>query len=178
MTETTTSARTLLLERARQLARPVDGLDQGDGERATPLLVARFGDERAAIELDCIIEVYRASVLTPIPGARAPVVGAVAWRGRILTVLDIAHSRHEPIATTDDTRILVLGQRTASFAVLADEVEDVQDVSTHEALPLASISPARREVVRGVTADGIVVLNAAALIARFAPIQHSTGTRE
>jgi len=172
------SARTVLIERARQLARPIVGLDQGDRERATPLLVARFGDERAALDLDCIIEVYRASLLTPIPGARAPVVGAVAWRGRVLTVLDIAHSRREPIAATDATRILVLGQRTASFAVVADEVEDVQDVNTHDVLPLDSISPARREVVRGVTADGIVVLNATALIARFAPTQLSTGTRE
>lgn len=180
MSEPNASARTVLRERARQLARPIDSLQQSDmhGERATPSLVARLGGERAAIELDWIIEVYRSSVLTPIPGARAPVLGAVAWRGRVLTVLDIAHSRREPIALTDASRILVLGQRSASFAILADEVEDVQDVSTQDAMPLDSVSLTRREVVRGVTADGIVVLNAAALIARFAPTQHSTGIRE
>ena len=67
-------------------------------------------------------------------------LGLLLWRGRVLTVLDIAHSRREPIAATDATRILVLGQRTASFAVVADEVEDVQDVNTHDVLPLDSIS--------------------------------------
>jgi purine-binding chemotaxis protein CheW len=180
MTELDTSARAVLLERARQLARPLAGAEQSDAldEKATTILVARLGDERVGIPLDYIIEVYVASEVTPIPGARAPVVGVIAWRGRVLSVLDIAHTRREPIATTDATRILVLGQRGASFAIVADDVEGVQDVAAHEAMPVEDISPARRELVRGVTPDGLVVLNAAALIARFAPTQHSTGTRE
>lgn len=180
MNETQTSPRTVLQERARQLARPLTTVGNRDasGANATSVLVARLGDERASIALDHIIEVYRAGELTPIPGALTPVVGLIAWRGRVLTVLDIAHTRSRSIEMTDATRILVIGQRTASFGIIADEVEDVQDLNAQEAVPIENISPSRREFVRGVTADALVVLDAAALIARFAPTQHTTGPRE
>jgi purine-binding chemotaxis protein CheW len=180
MTETATSTRTVLQERARQLARPLATVGNRDAASASTMsvLVARLGDERASIALDHIIEVYRAGVLTPIPGAQAPVVGLIAWRGRVLTVLDIAHTRSRAIAMTDATRILVVGQRTASFGIIADEVEDVQDLNTQEAAPIEDLSPSRREFVRGMTADALVVLDAAALIARFAPTHHTTGPRE
>jgi purine-binding chemotaxis protein CheW len=180
MNKIDTSPRTILQERARQLARPLTTVGKGDASAAdaAPVLVARLGDERASIALDHIIEVYRASELTPIPGAQAPVVGLIAWRGRVLTVLDISHTRSRAIEMTDATRILVIGQRTASFGIIADEVEDVQELNAQEAVPIDNISPSRREFVRGVTADALVVLDAAALIARFAPTQHTTGPRE
>ena len=180
MNETQTSPRTVLQERARQLARPLTTVGNRDasGTNATSVLVAKLGDERASIALDHIIEVYQSGELTPVPGAQAPVVGLIAWRGRVLTVLDIAHTRSRPIAVTDATRILVIGQRTASFGIIADEVEDVQELNTQDAVPIENISPSRRELVLGMTADALVVLDAAALIARFAPTQHTTGPRE
>ena len=175
-----TQAQTILRERARQLARPLAGIGElnATGAGATSVLVARLGDERATIALDHIIEVYRAAALTPIPGARTPVIGVIAWRGRVLTVLDIAHRRSDAIAITDTTRIIVIGQRTATFGIFADEVDDVEDLNTQEAAPVEDISPDRREFVRGVTSNALVVLDAAALIARFAPTQHSSGIRE
>ena len=180
MTEPDTSARAVLLERARQLARPLAGIQQNHvtRESASQLLVATLGNERAGISLDSVIEVHRPRELTPIPGARAPVVGAIAWRGRVLTILDIAHTRQTPLAITDATRVLVLGQRGPAFGLFADDVEDVHDINTHDTAPVEDVSAERREFIRGVTADGLVVLDAAALIARFAPPQHSTGLRE
>lgn len=180
MNGTRLSPQTVLQERARQLARPLAtvGARGASSVNTTSVLVARLGDERASIALDHIIEVYRSGELTPIPGAQTPVIGVIAWRGRVLTVLDIAHTRTRAIEMTEATRILVLGQRTASFGIIADEVEDVQDLNAQEAVPIENISPSRREFVRGVTADALVVLDAAALIARFAPTQHTTGPRE
>lgn len=180
MSELDPSALAVLRERARQLARPLGGADQTDitGEKSVPMLVARLGDERVGIALDHVIEVHRTVELTPIPGARSPVVGAIPWRGRVLTVLDIAHTRRGPIAMTDTTRILVIGERSVSFGIVADDVEDVLDVKAHEAAAVEDASAARRDFVRGVTADALVVLDAAALTARFAPTQHSTGSRE
>jgi chemotaxis signal transduction protein len=173
-------AQTVLRERARQLARPLEGIGELNvkGASATSVVVAKLGDERASIALDHIIEVYRTAALTPIPGARTPVVGVIAWRGRVLTVLDIAHGRSGPIAITDTTRIIVIGQRTAIFGVFADAVDDVEDLNAQETIPIEDTSPARREFVRGVTSNALVVLDASALIARFAPTQHSTGIRE
>lgn len=167
-------ARTLLAERARQLTRPLAEL-VSDDSGASSLLAVQIGDERVGIALDHITEVHRAAVLTPIPGARPPVVGVIAWRGRVLTVLDVAHSRRTPLKMTDSTRILVLGRQQASFGIIADDVEDVEGLDSQEVKPVEDVSPARSAFVLGTTADALVVLDAAALITRFAPPQTSTG---
>ena len=172
MTQSAHDARDLLAERARHLARPLveTGHSGPHGTSAViSMLVVRIGDEHVGVALDQITEVHRTAGLTPIPGARPPVVGAVAWRGRVLTVLDIAPRRSGPAVVAETTRILVLGQRRASFGIIADDVDDVRDVDVHDAAPVDDVDSARREFIRGVTADALVVLDTAALIARFAP---------
>ena len=168
---TDSGVRDVLAQRARQLARPLIERER-DGGAATggtmSLLVVRVSGERVGIPLDHIIEVYRTTALTPIPGAGPPVLGVIAWRGRVLTVLDIAHDRNGPVVVTDVTRFLVLGQRRGSFGVVADDVEDVQDVDMQDAAPVGEVAPHRRDFVHGVMADALVVLDVAALIARFA----------
>jgi len=177
MIDLNTAARAVLVKRARQLAQPIvdPGHHSADSGSGNSVIVVRIGDERVGIALDHTTEVYRANELTPIPGARPPVVGVVAWRGRVLTVLDIAHTRRGPIVITDATRILVIGKRTVSFGIVADDVEDVQDLNTLDLKPVENTSPARLEIIRGMTNDALVVLDVAALIARFAPNQQSTG---
>jgi purine-binding chemotaxis protein CheW len=169
MTDTGADARDLLARRARHLARPLAEreLTASEGDAAS-LLVIRVGAERIGVPLDHIIEVHRSTSLTSIPGAALPVLGVIAWRGRVLTVLDIAHDRNGPSVLSDTTRILVLGQRRASFGIVADDVEDVQDVALGDTASLDDVAPTRSEFVRGVMADALIVLDVAALIARFA----------
>lgn len=164
------AAHALLERRARALAVPLAAhvTVQGDADGALSLLVIRLSDERIAIALDHIIEVHRPSRLSPIPGALAPVVGVVAWRGRVLTVLDVAHGRSGAVVVGDATRILVMGDRRASFGIVADEVEDVLQLHAHQIGPVDDVAPARRDIVRGVTSDALIVLDAAGLVARFA----------
>ena len=160
----------ILAERARRLAQPADvhQILVEDAESDT-VLVIRLGDERVGVALGYITEVHRAARLTPIPGARPPVTGVIAWRGRVLTVLDIALQRAGPVTIGDTTRIVVIGQRRAAFGIVADEVDDAQVASLHDAAPVESIDPARAAFIRGVTSDALVVLDVPALIARFAP---------
>ena len=160
----------VLTERARRLARRiVVEEERAAADESSMLLVIRLGAERVGLALDFITEVHRAATLTPIPGARAPVAGVIAWRGRVLTVLDIATGRLAPPAIDEETRIIVIGQRRAAFGIVADEVEDVQSIDLHETAPVETADPTRAELIRGVTSDALVVLDAAALIARFAP---------
>lgn len=177
MTDLDTSARAVLERRARQLARPIvdDAQAIAAGEHDNSVLVVRLGDERVGIALDYTTEVHRAIELTPIPGARPPVVGAIAWRGRVLTVLDIAHTRRGPVVMTDTTRILVLGRGKPAFGIVADDVEDVQILNAQDINPVENAASGRREFIRGMTGAALVVLDVAALIARFAPNQQSTG---
>ena len=160
----------ILEARARRLARPVVidqvSLDEAD---SNTVLVIRLGGERIGVALDYITEVHRATRLTPIPGARPPVAGVIAWRGRVLTVLDIAVGRSAPVGIDEKTRIVVIGQRRAAFGIVADEVEDAELANLLDAAPVETVDPARAEFIRGVTSDALVVLDVPALIARFAP---------
>jgi chemotaxis signal transduction protein len=160
----------ILAGRARRLAQPVvvDQVDLDEVDSDT-VLVIRLGDERVGVALAYITEVHRAVRLTAIPGARHPVIGVIAWRGRVLTVLDIALQRAGPVTIGETTRIVVIGQRRAAFGIIADEVEDTQLANLHDGAPVETVDPARAELIRGVTSDALVVLDVPALIARFAP---------
>lgn len=160
----------VLEERARRLARAVV-VDEARPDEADSdtVLVIGLGVERVGVALDYITEVHRAVRLTPIPGARPPVAGVIAWRGRVLTVLDIALQRTGPVTIGEATRIVVIGQRRAAFGIVADDVEDTQLVNLHDAAPVETADPARAGLIRGVTSDALVVLDVPALIARFAP---------
>ena len=160
----------ILAERARRLARPVVADDARlDEDQANTVLVVRLGKETVGIALDYITEVHRAVRLTPIPGAGPPVAGVIAWRGRVLTVLDIALQRPAPVTIGETSRIVVIGQRRAAFGIVADEVEDATLADLHDITPLESADPARAEFIRGATPDALVILDVPALIARFAP---------
>ena len=163
-------ARAVLADRARQLARDdtADGA-MVDAAESGMVLVVRLGGERVGIALDHITEVHRAARLTPIPGARPPVAGVIAWRGRVLTVLDIPSQRTGAVTIGETTRIVVIGQRRAAFGIVADEVEDARLVDLQDAAPIETVDPARDGFIRGVTSDALVVLDVPALIARFAP---------
>ena len=160
----------ILAERARRLARRDTADDvRPDDADSRMVLIIRLGGERVGVALDYITEVHRALRLTPIPGAGAPVAGAIAWRGRVLTVLDIAARRTGPVTITEATRIVVVGQRRAAFGIIADEVDDAELVTLHGTAPVDTADPARAQLIRGVTSDAVVVLDIPALIARFAP---------
>lgn len=162
--------RAILEARARRLARVfIEDQAPLDATNSDTVLVIGLGAERVGVSLDYITEVHRAARLTPIPGARVPVAGAIAWRGRVLTVLDIALQRTGPVTIGETTRIVVIGQRRAAFGIVADEVEDAQLVDLHDAAPVETVDPARAGLIRGVTPDALVVLDVPALIARFAP---------
>jgi chemotaxis signal transduction protein len=165
---TTTNAREVLEARARHLARPVGAAENGvvlDANTLT-VLIARLGEERVAFPLAQIVEVHRPSALSVVPGASAPVAGVIAWRGRVLTVLDLAHGRQGLPALGDEARVIVIGQARAAFGVFADETEDVQTIDLSTLVTDDDASPTRAAIVRGVTSDAVVVLDSIALLDR------------
>lgn len=169
MTGSASSARATLEQRARLLARPLENEAALREAGMVSLLTVHFGDERGAIALEHLLEIHRPTILTPIPGAGPPVVGVIAWRGRVLTVLDLAPTRRAPLAISDTTRILIVGQKRASFGIVVDDIEDVRLVNMQDVLPVENVARERRDFIRGALEDAAVVLDAHALIARFAP---------
>lgn len=172
----TTSAadRTILRDRARLLAKPV-GTDGRTLHRIDAVAFS-LGRERYAIDARHVFAVFRLASLTPLPGARPPVAGVTPWRGDVLTVLDIRSLVGAvPTALDDLARVIVLGHDRPEFGLLADKIDDPLqlDAAAVHALPPERASRGTN-ILRGVTSDAVVVLDAPALLARQSAAEDPT----
>lgn len=160
----------ILRRRARALARATVVASEDADVDQLPLLVVSVDGERLALPVDRIAAISRASVPAPLPRAVAPVYGVAVWRGRPLTVLSIGDGA--PVVGPE-SRFVVLGDaRRADVALLVDEVDDVCVVSRAS---LTAASPSTRRVaLLGITADAVLVVDAASLVRdRRESLQHS-----
>jgi purine-binding chemotaxis protein CheW len=155
-------ARAVLEERARALARP-PAATVGAGE-VLELILFSFGDERAAMETRHVREVVRIGDCTPVPGAPDFLLGIVNLRGEVLAVFDLRRLFGVPAREPGSlSRLLVLGGDRAEFGLIADAVHEVRTLWL-DALREPPGAIAGRELIRGVTADALVVLDGAALL--------------
>jgi purine-binding chemotaxis protein CheW len=155
-------ARRVLEERARALARPpAPPLAQHTVE----LLTFALASETYALESRFVIQVFRLQELSPLPGAQPPVFGLTPWRGGLLTILDLRQVLGVPATSLDDLgRVIVLGDERPAFGVLADAVHDLVSVPAAAIRAPQEGVAARREYLRGVTGDAVLVLAAEALL--------------
>lgn len=157
-------ARALMDERARILARVP--AEPATAAQELEVVVFEFAGQAYAIETVYVRQVVRFLSLTPLPGAPDFLAGIMNLRGQMLAVIDLGKfcggTTEHP---TEPSRILVLGSARPEFGVLADTVQEVavlpeERVRTPE-LPQSQIGS---ECLRGVTAEGLIVLNGAALL--------------
>ncbi len=68
-----------------------DGSGDAQATRATPgCVLVRVAGHELRVPLASVREVQRCPTLAPVPGARDWLVGATAWQGRALAVIDMA----------------------------------------------------------------------------------------
>ena len=162
---TAAEARGVLRERARNLARvrsaPVAA------ESMLEVLEFQLADERYAVESRYVGEVQPLRSLTPVPCTPAFILGIVNVRGRILPVLDLKRFFGLPQrGLTDLHRIILLGDGRCEFGLLADLGVGVRMIprAAIQASPPA-FAGIDSTYLLGVTADRLLVLDAAALLA-------------
>ncbi|ABC80969.1 chemotaxis protein CheW [Anaeromyxobacter dehalogenans] len=157
------AARAALQARARALAAPPPAPRPAG---ARPVLAFRLGGERYALETGVVREVARPPRLARLPGAPAFVAGLANLRGELVDVLDVREYLGAPPAPAGErTRLLVLGGERAELALLADEVDGLDELVPGDLLPApAAPRRARPEYVLGVTAAGLALLDGAALL--------------
>lgn len=154
--------RAVLEERARALARPVGTPAPSDELEA---VIVALANERYAIESRYVFEVFRLVDLSPLPGANPPVFGVTAWRGELLTILDFRGALGLSVAALNDlSRVIVLGQDRPAFGILVDAVHGLVTLSDSEVREPPEGIAAKREYLRGVTADAVLVLEATKLL--------------
>ena len=153
--------REVLEERARALARPqatTHGLD------IVTVLTFMLARERYAVESRDVWAVFRLRHFTRLPAADPPLFGLTSWRGDVLTLLDLRPLLGAPATALDDLAFaVVLGDRRATYGLLADSVQELEDISRAALRPPDNEHSARSAYVTGITPDALQLLNPAAL---------------
>ncbi|MBV9863428.1 MAG: purine-binding chemotaxis protein CheW [Alphaproteobacteria bacterium] len=151
-------AAVVLANRARELARPVAAPTP-----AVPMievLCFSLGAERFGLDTGFVREIARSAELTRVPGAPQVIAGLSAVRGDILAAVDLTALIPVPRPPGPFSWIIVCGTAQAEFGLLADTVENVATIPVSQLLE----PPRPGGLAHSVARDGLVVLDAAALI--------------
>lgn len=150
-------ARALLAERARRLARPVEVAPVG----RIDVLVFELARERYGIESRYVQSVFVLRHRAPLPGAQPPIHGITAWRGDLLTLLELRSTLGLPVnALHDLARVIVLGvDRHAAFGIVTDAVHSIVQVDLAALHPLPEGNGSHRKYIKGVTGDALMILD-------------------
>ena len=158
--------RAILAQRAQRLAQPVLVAP----EAALDLVVFELSREAYALEARCVMAVFGLRELSPLPGAGAGVTGLTTWRGTFLTIVDLRTALGlSEVVLADMSKVLVLGEGRATFGLLVDAVRGLVTVAGAEVhAPRDGVAP-HRELLRGVTNEGVVVLDGDAVVRHVEP---------
>ena len=163
--ETGEAGQATLRARARALARE----PQPEEANAEHLGVIEFllAYERYAIESSVIREVYPLRELTPLPCTPPFVLGIVNVRGQILSVLDLKRFFDLPQkGLTDLNKIIIVRAGEMELGFLADAILGVRSLPLRQIHPTpATLTGIRAEYLRGVTQEGLIVLDMATILA-------------
>lgn len=100
------------------------------------LLVFTVDSLRLGLRLEAVDQAVRACEVTPLPGAPAPVVGAVNMHGEIIPVLDLRQRlgvTARAIGVDDQFLMVRTGDRR--YAVPVDDVDGVGEFACHDVIP-------------------------------------------
>lgn len=164
MMDSSLSPRETLRLRAQKLAvKTIEAMQPGE---YVEYLAFQLSGERYAIELRCVREVCGLKRLTPLPGTARFVLGIINLRGRILSVIDIGKLFDlQERGLTDTDRVIVVSDGMMEFGLLANGVSANMKIERSKILPpLPTMTGLRRELMRGVTVDGMAVLDGPRLL--------------
>lgn len=155
----------LLEKRARELARaPLDPTETG-----AFLDIVQFTMARACygVASQFVKEVQPLRDFTPLPGLPPFVLGILAVRGRVVSLVDLKVFFAIPErGLSDINHVVVLSGPDMEFGILADELLGVRRLPEAELQgDIATFSGRRKEYLHGVAPDGTVVLDAGKILA-------------
>ena len=151
--------RSILKIRARMLAKPVVKKN-GDEER---IMVVEFdcAMEHYAVENVFVREVISVSEFTPIPKTPPFILGVIAVRGRIVSLMDLRRCLDmPPTGLVNGSRAVVLADGRMEFAILADRVIGLRSLLTDTLQStVTTLTGIGAEYLLGVAPDGLIVFD-------------------
>jgi chemotaxis signal transduction protein len=146
------------------------GLGPSTAAEATPepnsLVVFRIGNERYAVDAIDVLEVVALTRVTALPGLPALYRGLITHRGIVFPLVDIRWLfGGAAVETASPEQAILFFSETYALAVAADEVETFVRVAAADIAATGDGERAGAAAIRGVTADGVIVLDVSALLA-------------
>jgi purine-binding chemotaxis protein CheW len=153
----------ILRERARILAQPTE---QEETEETIEVVTMLLAYETYAIETAYVREVYPLKDLTPLPCTPPFVAGIVNVRGQVMSVIDLKKLFELPAqGITDLNKVVILSDGDMEFGILADAILGVRDISLEGfQTKLPTLTGIREDYLKGITAERLVVLDAAKML--------------
>lgn len=157
-------AREIMDSRARALAR-VQPTEPDAGE-VLEIATFELSGERYAIETRFVREVIRLADCVRVPAAPDFLFGVTNLRGETLSVIDLRRFFDLPMRDLSGlARVVVLGDERPEFGVVVESADEVLTLRRDELLePPGSVAASRREAMRGVTRQALIVLDGAMLL--------------
>ncbi len=131
------------------------------------MLEFRLAQERYAVEIREVREVVPLRDLTPLPCTPPLVRGIVNVRGHILPVFDLKIAFDLPDSGLSDLHSIILVRGgDLEFGLLADVIVGVRSLPAESLQPsLPTLTGIRRNYLKGVTTERLIVLDLAGLLA-------------
>lgn len=155
------AAKAVLDERARALAQTPATVQQN----RVDVLVFELARERYGIESRYVQAVFVLRQRAPLPGAEPPIHGVTAWRGDLLTLLELRVTLGLPMNSLNDlARVVVVGEGRQKFGILTDAVHSIVSVDLDSLHPLPDGRGTHRQFLKGVTGDALLILDQTQLL--------------
>lgn len=155
------NAHIILRERARRLARPIKKQLEKPSISVVPL---RIGEQQLAVETRFVLAVLPAPPIVSIPRAGAQLKGLSLVRGHLFPIFDLAEllgSRSE--TAYNSPLIAILGVDRPELGISVDDALPSQAIATdHISEPSGAVE--QRRFVKGITNDGITILDGQILL--------------
>ncbi|MCZ7402808.1 MAG: chemotaxis protein CheW [Candidatus Methanoperedens sp.] len=162
--------RKLLKARAIALAKKPE---KKEADEYIEVVEFQLAHEKYAIQSNYIREVYPLKELTPVPCTPQFVAGIINVRGKILSVIDIKKFFELPgKGITDLNKVIIIHNGLMEFGILADAVLGAGQIPRDIQASLPTLSGIRAEYLKGVTKEGVVVLDAEKILSDKKIIVH------
>jgi purine-binding chemotaxis protein CheW len=170
--------RAILKKRARDLAH-VPG--QAELKQSFMEIVEfRLSQETYGIESEFVREVYPLKDLTPLPCTPSFVLGIVNVRGQILSIVNLKKFFKLPETGLGDlNKIIILRGEMMEFGILADVILGTRRIPYNTVQPpLPTVTGIGAEYMKGVTVDGLIVLDGDRILGDEKIIVHEETDRD
>jgi chemotaxis signal transduction protein len=164
-------------ERALQLAARRES--ESRSAEVIRALVVMLGEERYGLELNGLIEVLPFTNCSPVPGGPSELAGVINRRGEIRAVIGLSRLLGLAGSASSDTGggyVVMLRTDAGEVGLQVDQVERIAFVDTATLIAPSDAITAREGYVRGVSSEGLIVLNPSVLFTY--PVFQNKGFRE